>query len=197
MSETPPPVPQPQPGPQRIAYISFADVIDDKRAKGLMQICSELSREADVLYLMLSSPGGGVDLGITLYNFLRALPCFIVTHNIGSVESIANIVFLAGELRLAAPHTRFLLHGIFWQPPAGATLIPSQMAEAGTRFRDDETRIKEILLSRTTMKSDQVDGFFRFGESKTAEFAKDVGIISNVSEPKIRRGSPFFSCNFI
>lgn len=197
MAETIPPADTPQPVPQRIAYISFADVIDDKRAKGLMQVCAEFSRDADILYLMLSSPGGSVDLGITLYNYLRALPCFVVTHNIGSVESIANVVFLAGELRLAAPHSRFLLHGIFWQPPAGATLIPSQMAEAGTRFRDDETRIKEILLSRTGMKADQVDGFFRFGESKTAQFAKEVGIISDVSDPKIRRGSQFFSCNFV
>lgn len=180
----------------RVAYINFVDDINPVSAKGLMQVCADISREHDVIYIMISSPGGLVDLGITLFNFLRALPCHIVTHNIGSIESIANVVFLAGESRFATPNARFLLHGVFWQPPAGATINPSQVAEQGTRFRDDENRIKEILSSRTTIPTKKIDGFFRFGESKNAEFAKEVGIISSITEPVIHKGSFFFSCNF-
>jgi ATP-dependent protease ClpP protease subunit len=187
------------PIPQKVAYINFTGQIDEKNTKGLMQLYADIVRQEkpDILYTLLSSPGGLIDLGITLFNFLRALPCHIIMHNIGSVESIANVVFLAGESRFATPNSRFLLHGVFWQPPAGVTIIPSQIAEQGTRFRDDEARIKDILLARTSMTAEQIDGYFRFGESKTAEFAKEVGIISQIIEPKIDRGCIFISPVYI
>ena len=188
----------PQPVPQRVAYVNFADVIDDKKTKTFMQVCSEIvtKEQPDVLYLLLSSPGGSVDYGITLYNFLRALPCVVVTHNTGSIESVANIIFLAGEWRFACPASRFLLHGVFWQPPAGNPIPSAQLSELTDRFRHDEERIREILMSRTWLTTEQIDAYFRSGESKTAEFAKESGIISEIVAAKVRRGSSFFSCNF-
>jgi len=189
---------QHSPVPQRVAYINFVDTLDDKKSKTLMIVCAEIinKEHPDILYLLFSSPGGSVDYGITLYTYLRALPCMVITHNTGSIESIAIIPFLAGEVRLAAPQSRFLLHGVFWQPPGGQTIPTKQVDELVSRFRGDEDRIREILLDRTKLNKEQIDRFFLSGESKTAEFAQEVGIISEIKLPKIQRGSSLFSCNF-
>lgn len=39
---------------------------------------------------------------------LRAFPFKLVTHNVGNMDSIGNAVFLAGEQRLACPHSTFM-----------------------------------------------------------------------------------------
>ncbi|WP_155837415.1 ATP-dependent Clp protease proteolytic subunit [Herminiimonas sp. CN] len=50
---------------------------------------------------------GSTDQGFALYNFLRSLPIPLKTHNIGDVESIAVVVFLASTKRFTCPHSRF------------------------------------------------------------------------------------------
>ena len=69
-----------------------------------------LSQGATELNIHISSQGGETAAGFTAYNFLKSLPVTVRTHNISNVESIANIVFLAGSERFANPLSRFLLH---------------------------------------------------------------------------------------
>jgi ATP-dependent protease ClpP protease subunit len=38
----------------------------------------------------------------------------LITHNIGSVESVGVVIFLAGQKRYACPGTRFLIHPLHW-----------------------------------------------------------------------------------
>ena len=38
------------------------------------------------VYLALSTPGGDVAQGITLYNLLRGMPFKLITHNVGNVD---------------------------------------------------------------------------------------------------------------
>ena len=53
-------------------------------------------------HFVLSTPGGMVMSGVTLYNVLRAMPFRLTTLNAGNVDSIGNAVCLAGERRYAA-----------------------------------------------------------------------------------------------
>lgn len=52
--------------------------------------------------------------GFALYFFLKSLPLPLTTHNIGSVESVGVVIFLAGGRRYACPGTRFLVHPLHW-----------------------------------------------------------------------------------
>jgi ATP-dependent protease ClpP protease subunit len=52
--------------------------------------------------------------GFAIYNLLQSLPYEVHTHNIGAIQSIANVVFLAGDRRTAAPESSFMLHGFTW-----------------------------------------------------------------------------------
>ena len=88
----------PIPLPVETVYVNYFGGIDDAKVKSLMAICADIiaKQKPKRIYFLFSSQGGGVNAGITLHNFLTALPVEIVMHNVGSVESIANVIFLAG-----------------------------------------------------------------------------------------------------
>lgn len=82
-------------------YLNFCSEINERSVNALMGACAEISAKklANSIYLMFSSTGGSVEHGITLYNYLRALPCGLVIHNIGSIQSVATVIFHAADER--------------------------------------------------------------------------------------------------
>lgn len=65
-------------------YINFHALINQHTTQNLMAaIAQKLMAGTDHFYIMLSTPGGEVASGLTLYNFLRALPVQVTMHNIG------------------------------------------------------------------------------------------------------------------
>jgi len=59
-----------------VTYISYYDAITESKARGFIQACAEAIAQTKPgqLYFLFSSNGGSVDAGITVYNYLRALP---------------------------------------------------------------------------------------------------------------------------
>src|SRR5215470_13970185 len=94
-------------------YINFHAPVNGVSAQHLMATCSQLVQQKHTeLCLLLSTPGGNVMSGLTLYNTLRALPCKVITHNVGNIDSIGNAIFLAGDERYACQHSTFMFHGV-------------------------------------------------------------------------------------
>ncbi|GKS59298.1 hypothetical protein YTPLAS18_28250 [Nitrospira sp.] len=181
-----------------IAYVSYYDNINEQKAKSLMQACAQVLTQTNAtkLYFLFSSTGGSVDAGITLHNYLRALPVPLVMHNIGSIDSIANVVFLAADERYANENSTFLFHGIQWGFGQGVQLSWSQLQETVSRFKGDEGKIASIVSQRTKITEDELRGLFHQGEAKGTDFAKAKDIIQAVTEAKVPPGAPFFALNF-
>ncbi len=181
-----------------ITYLSYYDVINEQKTRALMEACAQTIAQTKPtqLYFLFSSSGGSVDAGIALYNFLRALPVPITMHNTGSIDSIANVVFLAADERYAAPHASFLLHGIHWGFGQGAQLTWNQLQETVSNFKASESRFAGIMKERTSLTESELTALFHQGESKDLAFAKAKGIIKDVRPVRITPGSPFFALNF-
>lgn len=82
--------------------IHFTGPINSSTCGNLINTCSKaLQQGADILQLNIATMGGECSYGFTLYNYLRGLPVPLHTHNLGTVESMGNILFLAGEHRTA------------------------------------------------------------------------------------------------
>jgi ATP-dependent Clp protease protease subunit len=60
--------------------------------------------------LILSTYGGDLYSAYGLYDYLRTLSCPIQTIGIGQVMSAGTLLFLAGDERIALPHTTFMVH---------------------------------------------------------------------------------------
>lgn len=83
--------------------------------------------------------------GIALHRQLLSLSLTFTTYNTGEVASMGNLVFLAGERRLAVPGATFLVHPIA-STDTGVPMSADAWRRARTRFerRGDQTRVVEI-----------------------------------------------------
>lgn len=79
----------------------------DKFIKGLHM----LERKADSpIEVWINSEGGSVLDGLAIYEAMRLSPCTIETVGTGLVASMANFVFLGGEVRMMTPLCEFMVH---------------------------------------------------------------------------------------
>lgn len=85
------------------------------------------------IYLMMSTPGGGVMNGLNIYNVLLSMPINLTTHNVGNIDSIGNAVFLAGRQRYACQHSTFMFHGVGF--------------DVRTQMRFEQKNLNEMLSS--------------------------------------------------
>src|SRR3546814_8276906 len=80
--------------------------------------------------------------GMNIYNVLRALPARLVFHNVGNVDSIGNAIFLAGDIRLACPHSTFMFHGVGMDIPSGVRLEQKNSQAILEGIIADQTRLR-------------------------------------------------------
>jgi ATP-dependent protease ClpP protease subunit len=182
---------------KKTIYVNFFDAITDAKVKSIMAAVSEVinQQKPDVIYCLLSSSGGQVEAGITLYNFLRSLPIEIIMHNTGSIDSIANVVFLAANTRYASVHSSFLFHGVIWNFAPNAALNRGQLAEILSGLGASETKIQGVITERTKLTPEEVRALFAQGECKDPSFALSKGIVSEIKNPAIPKDVPILSFN--
>ncbi|MBC8432845.1 MAG: ATP-dependent Clp protease proteolytic subunit [Desulfobacterales bacterium] len=174
--------------PEKIYFINYLDSIDESKVKNLMRFCTDIltQQRPDVLYFCFSSSGGFVAPGITLYNFLMALPVKVIMHNTGSIDSIATVIFLAGAERYAVPNSTFLFHGIQYTFSQPASLTINQLKEKVSSLEEDQNRMASIVAERTKLDEDEIRLLFRQGAAKDPEFAMNkeyIHAIRNLSIP--------------
>ena len=178
-------------------YVSFSAEISPQPTETLIAVMAEQANKGvDSVYLLLSTPGGSVMHGMTLYNTLRAFPFKLITHNVGNVDSIGNAIFLAGEERYACPHSTFMFHGVGFDVHQGHRLEEKSAREKLDAILQDQTRIGSIIRERTAIDEGQVGDLFREARTKDANYAKDVGIVHDIRDVKIPPGSPIISLVF-
>jgi len=188
-----------EPNPsEKVVYINYFDQIDEPRTKGIMSICAQLiaQQKPDRLYFLFASPGGSVNAGVALYNYLKALPCKITMHNISTIDSIATVIFLAGDERFAAPYSTFLYHGVNMNINHGTGLSLSHMKELESRLKHDQDKIAGIIADNTDITKDEMMKLFKDGESKDLNFAKEKRVITEIRPPSIPKEAPFISIDF-
>lgn len=176
------------------AYVVFHAPVNANTAQNLISTCTQLvaNQGFDELYLALSTPGGAVMSGLTIYNVLRGLPAKIITHNVGNIDSIGNAVFLAGEERYACAHSTFMFHGV-GLTVANMTLEEKNAKEALHSILADQKRISAIIQDRTNINARKARQLFREARTKDTDAALGAGIIHGVQDLNIPNGAPVFS----
>ncbi len=133
-----------------VHVINFAGVLNQATGDGLRNICLQaLHQDAREIRLNLATEGGSCFHAFALYGFLRALPVPLVTHNIGNIESMGLIVYLAGHKRLVSPHSRFLIRALALKGPAGADLDLPTLRVQHDSLDDDLERLAKIFDQQT------------------------------------------------
>jgi ATP-dependent protease ClpP protease subunit len=183
--------------PSQEHYLSFSAEINPATTENLIAVMAQLCNQgATKVHLMLSTPGGSVMHGFTIYNTLRALPLQLATYNMGNVDSIGNVIFLAGKERYACPNATFMFHGVGLDVTGGVRLVDQSLREHLDSIGSDHRRIGSVIGQHTTLQEADVVELFKEARTKDATWAKDVGMIDAMSEPKIPPGTPIHSLVF-
>ena len=176
-------------------YISFNAPIDQTTSNALLgAIGGEMSKGVGKIYLLLSTPGGNVMNGITVYNALRAMPVELTTHNIGVVDSIGNVVYLAGETRYACPVSRFMFHGVGFN--IKDRLEEKHLVEKLDSLRSDQSLITDIFHERTNINTKEAEALFLRAAFMSPQEAQSRGIVHEVQDAQIPQGARFLQLVF-
>ena len=172
-------------------YVSFITDINQQTTEVLMGVCADFcNKGVEHIYLLLSTPGGNVMNGITLYNYLRGIPAKLTTHNIGAVNSIGNVIFLAGEERFACQNSTFMFHGVGFDIIDKTRFEEKNLREKIDAVQADQRGIGNIIAQRTKIGSEEVQKLFLRAETRDPDFAAAHGIIQEIREFKLPKGAP-------
>ncbi len=179
----------------KIIYINYFYEIQPQRVFPFINFCTQLFQQhrPDILQMNISSPGSSVAAGMILHNYIKSLPCKLIMHNIGSVDSIATIVFLSGEERYANPNSSFLFHGIVTNFPAQTSMTMFQLKERLSGLEVDQNKISNAITELTRISKTELDELFLQGEVKSPEFALEKGFIHEIKEMVLPKDAAVFS----
>jgi ATP-dependent protease ClpP protease subunit len=187
-----------QPKPPEIVYIIFSAEIKPHTVESLLGVLANCANQGvKTVYLVLSTPGGDVMSGITLYNVMSGMPFEIITHNAGNVDSIGNAVFLAGARRYACPHSTFMFHGVGFDVGTQAIRLEEKnVREMLGNIENNHGRIGSIIKERTKLQESAIPELFREAQTKDAAFAVGCGIIDEIRDIQIPPNATVISLVF-
>jgi ATP-dependent Clp protease protease subunit len=143
--------------PSQPTVIKFFAPVIDITINALMNAIDQKMKQGQRNFILLiSSPGGSVFHGLSAYNYLKGIPAEITTHNFGSVDSIGVVLYCGGKKRLSVPQARFLLHGVNFNFPQGASLEEKQLEEKLKGLKIDIENIAKVIAANTGKESGEV-----------------------------------------
>lgn len=126
-------------------------------------------RKPIILYVV--SNGGEVDSGFELIDAIIASKTPVYTVNLGYQYSMGFLIGLAGHKRFAMPNAKFLMHD-------GSQFIYNSGAKVQDQMefqRKVEDRVKQYIISRSRLTSEEYDSKLRVEWYLFADEAKEKG----------------------
>jgi len=145
------------------------------------------------VHMHISSPGGSVRSGLNFHAFLRSLPLELSTHNSGSVDSIANVIYLAGKHRTALPNATFLFHGVQSSYKGPVDFTESDLRASLKRILQDHASIAHVIASQSKMTVLEIKRAFRMERILSAEDAKKREIVHAIQDLPMPEGAPIYN----
>ena len=162
-------------------YIRFmAPVVPQSTDQLLKIIDKKIKEKYTKIHLLLSSPGGSVFHGLSLYNYLKGAPIEVDTYNFGSVDSIGVVIFCAGKVRNCVPHARFLIHGVRFNFNGNASFDEKQLEEHLKSVKIDQKNIARVISDNTSKPVHKVEEDMNNRTTLNPTEAKEYGLVHTI-----------------
>ncbi|EEI47924.1 MAG TPA: Clp protease [Proteus vulgaris] len=167
-----------------VFVINFLCPVTQNTISQLQDRClTAIANGATEIKIHISSQGGDIAAGFTAYNFLKSLPVNVTTHNISNVESIANIIYLAGSKRLINPMARFLLHPFHWGLGGLQSVDHERLREWVLSLDNDLERFINVM--NTECSQQDWRGIIKASTIYNSSDAIELNIASEISDASI------------
>lgn len=163
--------------------IRFSAGVNKNSANTLMNTVENLINSGvKEILLLISSPGGDVLSGISIYNFLKGAPIKVDTCNFGSVDSIASVIYCAGENRYSVSNARFLIHGITFGVSANSGFEEKKLEEIIGGLKVDRENMAKIIADNCQKSQDEIQKMMFKGVTHNPEEAKKMGLTTEIRD---------------
>lgn len=175
--------------------IRFMSQVDDQSIRSLVNaVETEFRAGVKFFRILISSPGGFVDPGISAFNFLKGIPAKIETVNFGSVDSIAAVIFCAGSKRISVPNARFIIHDISRiTPPQSINLSETQLEEWLNSLRIDRKNIAKIIAETCQKEIKEIEDLMKRGAVLDPIETQKIGLVTEIDQNILEDGSRLIS----
>lgn len=174
---------------KKTLYIKFFVGIDHNTITKLTTLVQEKLKEGvERFALLISSGGGNVFAGLSGYSFLKGIPAEIITHNFGSADSIATVLFCAGSRRYCVPHARFLLHGIVFDVKSPTRFNEKLLDERIKSLKVDRQNISRVIADNTGKDIVAVEKDILEGTVLDSEQALKYGLVHEIKSELFEKG---------
>lgn len=158
-----------------VDQLSVADIV-----KHIMQFNKEDKNVAvenrQPILLYVTSNGGEVDSGFELIDIILSSKTPVYTVNLGYQYSMGFLIGLAGHKRYATKNAKFLMHD-------GSNFVYNSGAKAQDQMEFQkrvEERVKQYILSRSELTSEEYDSKLRVEWYLFADEAKKKGFVDYI-----------------
>ena len=135
----------------------------------LIEQIGALPKETQVIEIPINSPGGYVDVGDSMYDYLVSLKKDgkkIVTIQTGLVGSIATKIFLAGDERMVDDRYEFFIHNPFASEITGDQ---DQLRQAADQLAETEKNLRKFYATFTGITDTGLDALMKIETGLTAD----------------------------
>ncbi len=177
------------PIPKAVYFNLQANINQDTATKLIAAIETKLKEGMTDLHLLISSAGGFIDPGMTMYNFLKGIPVTVTTYNYGNVDSVATVIYCAGKRRLASPQCKFLIHGVNWTISQPTVLTEQQIRETVGSLDKMKRNIANVIAAATGQSLEKVEADMSASLTLEAAEAQKYGLVHEITETLIPSGA--------
>lgn len=178
----------PAPLPSRVADALFdartviiSGAIDQDLAASVIARLTALSAASDdPITIIVNSPGGHVESGDTIHDFVRYITPRVRMLGTGWVASAGALIYVAvpREDRYCLPNTRFLIH----EPSGGVRGVSSDIAIEADQILKMRARLTEIFARQTGQPVERIREDTRRNFWLDAEAAVAYGLAGQIIE---------------
>lgn len=156
----------------------FGEITQDVAREACGQLLAMSLIGDDPITIYLSSPGGHVESGDSIFDVIRFVKPRVRILGTGWVGSIATHIYLAAdkEDRLALPNTRFLIH----QPAGGAGGDASDIEIHARELLKTRERINRIMAERTGQPLERITEDTERDYWMSVEESIEYGIVGRI-----------------
>ena len=159
---------------------------------------AESNPKATEFEVSINSPGGYVDIGDAIYNYLQSLKSKgkVTTIQNGIVGSIATKIFLAGDERLADERFQFWIHNPYKENVSGDS---DQLMEMAKGLAETETELRQFYMTFTKISEHALDSLMKIETGLNADQCVKFGFatakkpvqVLNIIKPTMKEEKSF------
>lgn len=165
----------------------------------LLDVIEQVPPDATEFEVSINSPGGYVDIGDAIYNYLNSLKKKgkVTTIQDGLVGSIATKIFLAGDERLVDDRFQFWIHNPFKENVSGDSDDLMAMAKG---LEATETELRQFYMNFTKISDEGLDALMKAETGLTSDQCIKFGFatgkksvpVLNIINPTMKKDEKSF-----